>query len=73
MTLTLGGNTMILSEVSDQLAEEIRDGRWKHIPDLAVKPVPVCEEIIQNLQRRCPGDTRQDYRTTVAKGLSESR
>jgi hypothetical protein len=64
---------MNLPEASYQLAEEIRDGRWKHVQDLAVKPAPDCEDIIQELQRRCPGHSRQDYRTAIAKGLFESR
>jgi hypothetical protein len=64
---------MNLPEASYRLAKEIRDGRWKHVRDLAVKPVPDCEEILQELRRRCPGYSRQDYRTAIAKGVFESR
>lgn len=65
--------SMKLFEAAYQLAEEIRDGGWKHVADLATKPVPDCEEIVLELERRCPGHSRQDYRTAIAKSLLESK
>ncbi len=64
---------MTLSEAAYQLGEEIRDGRWKHVADLAVKPVPDCDEIIREFERRCPGHSRHEYQTALARGLFESR
>jgi hypothetical protein len=55
------------------LAEEIRDGRWRHIADLSSKPAPYCVELTDELQKRCPGFSLPDYRQALADGLFESR
>jgi len=56
-----------------ELAEEIRDGRWSHIEDLEHKPVPACDEIVSELERRCPGFDRATYQKALASGLFETR
>ena len=65
--------TSSLSEAAYRLADEIRDGKWRHIADLAQKPVPACEEIIAELMCRCPGFQRLDYQRAIAEGLHASR
>ena len=64
---------MTLSEAAYQLGEEIRDGRLKHVADLASKPAPDCDELIRQFERRCPGYSRREYQTALATGLFESR
>jgi hypothetical protein len=64
---------MTFSKDAYYLADEIRGGRWKHIADLATKPVPDYENIIRELERRCPGHSNEKYRDAIATGLFESR
>lgn len=56
-----------------QLAEEIRDGLWGHIKDLQTKPVSDCKEIIDELSKRCPGHSQDEYKRAIAKGMFEAR
>ncbi len=60
-----------LSEIAYVLAEEIRDGQWKHVTKN--KPAPDCEEIINELKKRCPNYTVEEYKRALSTGLFESR
>src|SRR5689334_2147259 len=51
------GQDQDLDHIAYLLAEEIRDGRWDHVEALKTKPVPSCPEIMEELERRCPGHT----------------
>jgi hypothetical protein len=62
-----------LSNAAYQLAEEIRDGLWQHVKALLTKPVPDCKEIIDELAKRCPGRSQEEYRQAIARGMFESR
>lgn len=62
-----------MADAAYGLAQEIRDGRWNHVPDLARKPPPACTELIDELQRRCPGFSVSDYQRALADGLFASR
>ncbi|WP_395737346.1 hypothetical protein [Prosthecobacter sp.] len=62
-----------LEDAGYVLAEEIRDGRWKHVTDLARKPAPACAELIDELRRRCPGFTAEEYQRALGDGLFASR
>jgi hypothetical protein len=62
-----------LAKAAYQLAEEIRDGHWDHINDLATKPAQDCQEIIAALSQRCPGYTQEQYKRAISTGLFVSR
>ena len=62
-----------LSDTGYALAEEIRDGRWNHVADLARKPAPACTELIDELRKRCPGFSDSEYQRSLADGLFASR
>lgn len=62
-----------LADAGYALAEEIRDGRWWHVADLARKPAPACAELIDELRRRCPGFSESEYQRSLADGLFASR
>ena len=62
-----------LADAGYVLAEEIRDGRWNHVADLASKPAPACVELIDELRKRCPGFSVLDYQRALADGLFASR
>ena len=55
------------------LAEEIRSGKWSHVEDLMKKPVPACGELIEELERRCPGFSLVDYQAALAEGMQNSK
>lgn len=64
---------IVLYTAAYRLADEIRDGKWKHVSDLSKKPVPQCDELIRELERRCPGYADCVYREAMAKGIQDSR
>jgi hypothetical protein len=62
-----------LADAAYDLAEEIRDGSWSHVADLARKPAPACTELIDEFRRRCPGFSVSDYQRALVDGLFASR
>lgn len=62
-----------LADAGFRIAEEIRDGAWKHVSDLSRKPAPACNELIVELQERCPGYSLAEYQRALADGLQHSR
>ncbi len=55
------------------LAEEIREGRWRHVFDPASQAVSNCPALIEELERRCPGYTQPAYKRALADGMFASR
>jgi hypothetical protein len=55
------------------LAEEIWENKWDHVTDLRSKPVGACVDIINELRRRCPGHTLEEYKRAMADGMFDSR
>ncbi len=55
-----------------QLASEIRDGKWGHVMDPRIKQPAADRQIIDELRRRCPGYTMQQYQSAIAKGMHDS-
>ena len=62
-----------LKSVAYHLAEEIRDGRWNHVPGITTEPVRECDELVAEFERRCPGFSRVEYQRALADALFESR
>jgi len=62
-----------LMDVAYCLAVEIREHKWDHVECMRTKPAAVCEEIIEELRRRCPGHTTSAYQRAIADGLFGSR
>lgn len=56
-----------------ELAEEVRGGRWDHIPEIKTRPVPSCPEVVAELERRWPGFNFPTYQRAIADGLFETR
>jgi len=55
------------------LAEEIRNGKWRHMTDLNGKPVSHYPELVDELQRRCPGYTLAAYKRALEDGMFATR
>ena len=58
-----------LLAASDALSDEIWEGRWDHIASLKTHPIGECVDIIDELERRCPGYTRQEYQDAIARSV----
>ena len=69
----MNSETNELAEKAYHLADEIRAGLWNHINVLKLKPAPDCQEIIDELSKRCPGHTTDEYKRAISTGLFESR
>jgi hypothetical protein len=55
------------------LAEEVRDGKWDHVLRLVPNGQPAAsEDVISELQQRCPGYSKEQYQKAIAKGMRES-
>ena len=64
---------MNLIDSAHDLALEIRDGVWAHVDCLRVKPAAACPEIIDELRRRSPGHSLEQYQKAIADGLFGTR
>lgn len=63
---------MSLDSVAYELCNEIREGKWDHILDPRIKQPAADPKIIEELRRRCPGCSVQQYQQAIAKGMFES-
>lgn len=60
---------LALQDISNKLSEEIWEGKWDHIPGIHTKPIGQCMEILQELERRCPGHTTEDYKDAIVRSM----
>jgi hypothetical protein len=58
---------MNLYQTAYTLAEEIRDGMWNQVKEITQKPAPACDEIISELERRCPGHKKRNLSNRISK------
>ena len=62
-----------LTSAAYELADEIRDGKWNAVFNPASTPVTECDSLVLELEKRCPGHTRNTYSAALAQGMFESR
>ena len=62
-----------LAEHAFTLAEEIHEGRWDHIPSIHFKPASACPEIIEELRKRSPGHSLEQYQAALAQALHDAK
>ena len=67
------GWTSSLDKIAEDIAIEIRSGRWDHVEEIHRKPVPACALIVDELRRRCPGKTTDQYQRALAEALQATR
>lgn len=60
-----------LEDTAYQLAEEIRDGNWRHIENMKSRPASECNEILLEFEKRCPGHTIDTYKRAILIGLKK--
>ena len=63
-----------LAEAAYDLCVEVRNGAWAN----ALKQVPngqpaASPDVIDELRRRCPGHTVEEYQRAIAQGMFNSR
>ena len=62
-----------LPKEASGLAGEIRDGLWGRFPCLGTEPIPIHDELIAELERRCPGLPKEDYEKVLSESLSKNK
>jgi hypothetical protein len=60
-----------LPKEADRLAGQVRDGVWNRFPELGTEPAPVYQELINELEKFCPGLAPADYEQALAASLSK--
>jgi hypothetical protein len=56
------------------LCLEVRDHKWDRALSKAPNGQPAaCNEVIEELRRRCPGYTKEQYQRAIAQGMFDSR
>lgn len=58
-----------LREASNKLSEEFAEGKWDHIPGVRTIPVGDSIELLEELERRCPGHTTEEYREAFRRSV----
>jgi hypothetical protein len=58
-----------LEAAAYELAGEVWDGKWDHVPEVKTRPIDEWTAIPAELERRCPGYSTDQYVRTVAKGM----
>lgn len=56
-----------LAHAAKELAAEIWDGKWEHIPDLHTTPIGRQLKLANELERRCPGHSLESYLAAIAE------
>ena len=62
-----------LETAANDLASEIWEKKWQHLAELKSRPVQDCREITDELARRFPGCTLQEYKGAITKAVFECR
>ncbi len=79
LTLSAAGwmepqSPMEIDNAAYGLCEEVRDGLWDEQLKTTRNGQPAaCEAIIAELRRRCPGHSKGQYESAIAKGMFASR
>jgi hypothetical protein len=63
---------LALAAAADGLIDELHAGKWDHV-SARFKPIPNCTELIDELERRCPGHSREDRIDALARSLFTRR
>jgi hypothetical protein len=66
-------NISKLGDAAYLLAVEIQDGEWEHIECLQTRPAPDCPEFIEELRKRCPGFSIEQYQHALSVGVQASK
>jgi len=62
-----------LREAADDLVAEMLQGKWEHVPDLRSRPMENLTELFDELEKRCPGHSRDEYKDTFLRSHWEYR
>lgn|GEM_PF-1871782 len=62
-----------LRKAADILIKEMNLGKWDHVINLRIRSVEELSELIDELESRCPGHTRDEYVETFLRSNWENR
>jgi len=57
----------ILRMASDEISDEVWQGKWDHIPRLNHEVISEWTEVLEDLEKRCPGHTKEEYEDALAR------
>jgi hypothetical protein len=60
-----------LPREAHMLAREIQNGDWDRFPAGGTEPAPVHDELIKELEHRCPGWSKVEYEQALTDSLSK--
>jgi hypothetical protein len=58
-----------LRQASNQLSVEFAEGKWDHLEGIRGTPVGECTALLEELARRCPGHSAEDYREAFRRSV----
>jgi hypothetical protein len=62
-----------LRKAADELVAEMHAGKWDHVPNLRSRPMESLTELFDELESRCPGHSREEYKETFLRSHWEFR
>lgn len=62
-----------LRDVSNSLCREVWDGKWDHLPEVHTSPIAEHLKLLEELERRCPGHSLEDYRDAYCRAMCNNR
>lgn len=62
-----------LRSAADALVAEVHGGAWDHVPVLRSRPMEDLTELFDELEKRCPGHSRDEYRDVFLRSHWENR
>ena len=62
-----------LREAADELVGEMLQGKWDHVKNLKTRPIDQLVELFEELEIRCPGHSKEEYKETFRRSHWENR
>ena len=56
-----------LRKLADEISDEVWQGKWDHIPNLNGKVISEWTKVLEELEKRCPGHTKEGYEDALAR------
>lgn len=62
-----------LQQASAALVAEVSGGKWRHISGLGSKPIDKWAEVLAELERMCPGHSKDEYVNALSRANWNNR
>jgi hypothetical protein len=58
-----------LRVAANSISEEVWEGKWNHVEGLRTAPIWQWSAVLDELERRCPGHTREEYLDAYSRSM----